>query len=261
MDTNIFLQINRLLQFGIKKELICVEDEIYVRNKILEILNIEDFEDVKAPEEELESCVSILEEILDWAYVNKVLEFNSPVFRDLLDTKIMDAFINRPSVVIKDFYSRYEVAPSLATKYFYDMSINSNYIRTDRVKKNMIWKSETEYGDLDITINLSKPEKDPNAIAAAKNIKSTSYPLCLLCKENEGYAGRIDHPARQNHRIIPLELTEESWFLQYSPYVYYNEHSIIFKGEHEPMKISKVTFDRLLEFVEKFPHLFYRFKC
>lgn len=256
MGCNIYFEIQRLVNYALRKGLITEEDEIYSRNLLLEVLGLSDFEVIGVSEENIDSPCGILDNILTWAYENSLLESNSPVYRDLLDTKIMDCFMPRPSEVIRKFYEKHDKDPKQATEYYYDLSKYSNYIRTDRIKRNMVWKEETEFGELDITINLSKPEKDPKAIAVAKNIKGTSYPKCLLCKENEGYAGRINHPARQNHRVIPLDLREEKWFLQYSPYVYYNEHSIIFKGEHEPMKISKKTFDRLLEFTEKFPHYF-----
>lgn len=256
MACNIYFEVQRLVNYALDRGLIDKADEIYSRNLVLEVLGLDDFEDIDIAGEGAESPTAILENILEWAYENNVLEYNSPVYRDLLDTKIMNCFMPRPSEVRKKFYEKYHEDPRQATDYYYDLSKSSNYIRTDRIKKNMVWKTETDFGELDITINLSKPEKDPKAIAAAKNIKSTSYPKCLLCKENEGYAGRVNHPARQNHRVIPIELSEEEWFLQYSPYVYYNEHSIIFKGEHDPMKISKKTFDRLLEFTEQFPHYF-----
>ena len=166
----------------------------------------------------------------------------------------MACLIGRPSEIIREFKRLYDESPSKATDYYYNLSINSNYIRWDRVQKDLKWKSHTKYGDIDITINLSKPEKDPKAIAMAKNLKSSAYPSCLLCKENEGYAGRVNHPARGNHRIIPVELNKEKWFIQYSPYVYYNEHCIVLNGEHVPMKICKETFKRLLDFTGKFPH-------
>jgi UDPglucose--hexose-1-phosphate uridylyltransferase len=256
MTVNINFEIERLVQYALMKGLIEEEDVIYSRNRVLEVLGLDDFKNVEVSEEEVESPVEILNNILNWGYKTGILENNTPVYRDLLDTKIMDCFMPRPSEVVSNFYKRYEEKPERATEYYYALSKNSNYIRTNRVSKNMVWKAETEYGYLDITINLSKPEKDPKAIAAARNIKATSYPNCLLCKENEGYSGRINHPARQSHRIIPLTIKDEKWFLQYSPYVYYNEHCIVLKGEHEPMKISRITFDRLLEFIDKFPHYF-----
>ncbi|EOD00901.1 UDP-glucose--hexose-1-phosphate uridylyltransferase [Caldisalinibacter kiritimatiensis] len=256
MTINIFNEIDRLIHYGLNKELIKEEDIVYCRNLILNLLNLSEYEEVGIIEENLDSPLPILNNILTWAYENGVLESNTPVYRDLLDTKIMNCLMPRPSEIVDKFYKLYDENPQNATDYFYKLSRNSNYIRTDRVAKNMVWKVNTEYGDLDITINLSKPEKDPKAIAAAKNMPASSYPKCLLCKENEGYAGRVNHPARQNHRIIPLTLKNEKWYLQYSPYVYFNEHSIVLKDTHEPMKISKDTFDRLLEFVEKFPHYF-----
>lgn len=250
-------EIERLLQYGIQKKLLNKIDLIYIRNSILEVLEIDDFKDVEVKNETLDSPVEILENIMDWAVKNNRLIENTVTYRDLLDTRIMGCLMPRPSEIVKEFYETSEKKGiKYATKNYYEMSMASNYIRTERIAKNMHWYSSTEYGGLEITINLSKPEKDPKAIAAAKHMKSSSYPSCVLCKENEGYTGRINHPARQNHRIIPLVLTGEEWFLQYSPYVYYNEHSIVFSSEHRPMKISKVTFVRLLEFVEKFPHYF-----
>lgn len=253
---NINIEIKRLINYALSKNLINKEDEIYSRNMILEVLKLDNYEEIDIENAELNYPDEILDNILIWAYENKVLDYNTPVYRDILDTKIMNCFMPRPSDLISRFNEMYKKNPKKSTDYYYKISKDSNYIRTCRVSKDMVWKAQTEYGDLDITINLSKPEKDPNAIAAAKNIKSTSYPKCLLCKENEGYAGRVNHPARHNHRIIPVKLKDEKWFLQYSPYVYYNEHCIVFKNEHDPMKISKDTFDRLLEFVEKFPHYF-----
>lgn len=255
MSINIALEIEKLLFYGFKKQLIGKEDIIYTRNRILEVLSLDEIEDVKVENKEYE-VQDILDSITDWAYENGLIDDNGVVTRDLFDTKIMACFIGRPSEVIRNFKELYSDNPKKATDYFYELSINSNYIRSERVQKDLKWKTPTEYGDIDITINLSKPEKDPKAIAMAKNLKSSAYPACLLCKENEGYAGRINHPARGNHRIIPLELNGDEWFLQYSPYVYYNEHCIVFKGEHEPMKISKETFKRLLDFVEQYPHYF-----
>lgn len=256
MGKTIFSYIDCLIKYALKFELIEEYDKIYVRNRILDILHIDDYEDQSKESYEYRDVQEILDGILDWAYANGKLEENTVTYRDLLDTKIIGAIMPLPSSVIGKFNSLYKESPEKATDFFYNLSKNSNYIRMDRIKKNVVWKSKTAYGDMDITINLSKPEKDPKAIAAARNLKSSSYPRCLLCKENEGYAGRVNHPARQNHRIIPMVLKNEKWYMQYSPYVYYNEHSIIFKGEHEPMKISKETFDRLLEFTEILPHYF-----
>ena len=253
---NINKEIKRLLKYGLKKNLFEVEDEIYVRNKILDILNLDEYEDIEIEEENLDTPTEILNNLLNYAFESGILESNSPIYRDLLDTKIMDTLMPRPSEVIKKFYNKYENSKEDATNYFYNISKACDYVRTDRIAQNLVWKTVTEYGDLDLTINLSKPEKDPKAIAAAKSLPPSKYPKCLLCKENEGYRGRVNHPARQNLRIIPLELQNEKWFVQYSPYAYYNEHCIVFASEHIPMKITKNTFSRNLEFVEKFPHYF-----
>ncbi|WP_321329221.1 UDP-glucose--hexose-1-phosphate uridylyltransferase [uncultured Ilyobacter sp.] len=254
---NINVQIERLINYGLKKGLLGKWDVLVARNFILDILGLSEFEAVIIKDEDLDTPTEILDEILDWAYENKVLEENTVTYRELLDTKIMACLTPRQSEVVDKFYSLAEKEGIKAsTEYYYKLSKASNYIRTESVAKNLHWYAYTEYGELEITINLSKPEKDPKAIAAARNMKQSSYPKCLLCKENAGYAGRINHPARQTHRIIPLELRNEQWYLQYSPYVYYNEHSIIFSGEHVPMKISKKSFDMLLEFTEKFPHYF-----
>jgi UDPglucose--hexose-1-phosphate uridylyltransferase len=210
-------------------------------------------EDVEAPEAALED---ILKEMLDYAAANGLME-DDITHRDLFDTKIMSKLLPRPSEVIRTFWKLYkEESPKAATDYYYKFSQDTDYIRRYRVQKDMRWKAATEYGNLDITINLSKPEKDPKAIAAAKAAPQSDYPKCLLCPENEGYAGRINHPARQNHRIIPMELGGENWNLQYSPYVYYTEHCIVFSGKHSPMVINESTFQKLLDFVTKFPHYF-----
>ena len=199
----------------------------------------------------------ILKEMLDYAAEKGMLEADSVVYRDLFDTKIMGLLMPRPSEVIRKFYDLYkEVSPEAATGYYYDLSRNSDYIRRYRIARDKKWVAPTEYGDLDITINLSKPEKDPKAIAAAKNAPQAGYPKCLLCKENEGYAGRVNHPARQNHRIIPVTINGSRWGFQYSPYVYYNEHCIVFNSEHVPMKIEHATFCKLFDFVKQFPHYF-----
>lgn len=253
---NIYKEIKRLIGYGLDKGLINKEDRMYVRNRLLEILRLDEFEDIEADVEKLPNPQPILDKILDYAYEAGILVENTVTYRDLLDTRLMDCLMPRPSEVIGRFYSDYARSPVIATDNYYSMSIASNYIRTERTNRNVSWKADTDFGELDITINLSKPEKDPAAIAAARNLKATNYPKCLLCKENEGFAGTLNHPARNNHRVIPVTLCGEEWFLQYSPYVYYNEHSIIFKSSHEPMGISKTTFDRLLEFVEKFPHYF-----
>lgn len=259
---NIIKEIESLIIYGLKKELFKKEDEIYIRNSILDILNIKDYEDISEEERNIleqlnfNSPTKILDNLLNYAYENNILESNSPVYRDLLDAKIMGALMPRPSEVIREFNKKYEVSKKDATNYFYKLSRDCDYVRTDRILQNVVWKTPTQYGELDITINLSKPEKDPKAIAAAKNLPQAKYPKCLLCIENVGYSGRVNHPARQNLRVIPFDLSNENWYLQYSPYSYFNEHCIVFSEKHEPMKITNKTFKRLLDFVEKFPHYF-----
>lgn len=256
MSINISVEIEKLIKYGIQKKLIEVEDRIYVINRIMDILKLNDIEDVNISKDEIETPTVILDNIIDFAFQNGILESNGIESRDLLDTKIMGCLIKPPSSIINEFNVLYNEDKKKATEYYYNLSKNSNYIRVDRVKKDIKWKTFTEYGDLDITINLSKPEKDPRDIAAKKNVVSSNYPKCLLCIENEGYSGRIGYPARENHRIVPIELNDEKWFLQYSPYVYYNEHCIVLKGSHDAMKITEGTFKRLLDFTEKFPHYF-----
>ena len=253
---DIYKEIERLVQYGLKKELFKEEDKIFIRNSLIDLFNLDEYREVKTEDEDLDSPTEILDNLLNYAFEQGILEWNTSVYRDLLDTKIMGVLMPRPSEVTREFYFKYSKDKKEATDYFYNLSKACNYIRTDRIAKNITWKSETEYGDLDITINLSKPEKDPKAIAAAKNLKASSYPSCLLCKENVGYSGRVNHPARQNLRVIEIDLKNEQWYMQYSPYSYYSEHSIIFSGKHVPMVIDKDTFDRGLEFVEKFPHYF-----
>ena len=246
--------IAQLVQYGKEKGLVAKEDEIYTINRLLEILHLDEYKETVCVEEmKLED---ILAQIMDWAYENGVMQENSVVYRDLFDTKLMGALVPAPSVVIKKFRELYKESPKKATDFYYDFSCNTDYIRRYRIAKDRKWKAETEYGTLDITINLSKPEKDPKAIAAAKNAKQSAYPKCLLCKENEGYAGRINHPARQSHRIMPVEIDGKPWGFQYSPYVYYNEHCILFNKEHTPMKIDESAFRKLLDFIRQFPHYF-----
>ena len=246
--------IAQLVQYGKEKGLVAKEDEIYTINRLLEILYLDEYKETVCEEEmKLED---ILAQIMDWAYENGVMQENSVVYRDLFDTKLMGALVPAPSVVIKKFRELYKESPKKATDFYYDFSCNTDYIRRYRIAKDRKWKVETEYGTLDITINLSKPEKDPKAIAAAKNAKQSAYPKCLLCKENEGYAGRINHPARQSHRIMPVEIDGKPWGFQYSPYVYYNEHCILFNKEHTPMKIDESAFRKLLDFIRQFPHYF-----
>ena len=247
-------EINRLINFGLQKRLISHEDVIYSTNMLLGLLKLNDFNAIEV-NERLETPTPILEKILDYAVEKRIIE-NTVLERDLFDTHIMNCLMPRPSEVIAKFKKFYSDSPESATKYYYELSIASNYIRKARIDKNIVWKTATEYENLDITINLSKPEKDPRDIAKAKLIKSTSYPKCLLCKENEGFFGSINHPARQTHRIIPLELNDENYFMQYSPYGYYNEHCIIFNANHVPMKINRRAFMNLLSFVDVLPHYF-----
>lgn len=257
MAINIAEQIEALVQFAERNDLITKWDRDDSRNRLMNVLGLDSIEPVKIETVPVDSPVAILESILDWAADHGRLPENTVTYRDLLDTKLMGCVTGRPSEIIRQFQDHYDQAgPEAATQAFYQFSKHVHYIRTDRIAKNEHWYTPTEYGDLEMTINLSKPEKDPKAIAAAKNLQASSYPQCLLCKENVGYAGRVNHPARQNLRIIPLELAEEQWYMQFSPYVYYNEHAIVFLGEHHPMKISKKTFARLLQFVEQLPHYF-----
>lgn len=248
-------EINRLINFAMQQNLISEEDKIYSTNMILGVLNLNEFNTTEV-NEILETPTPILENILDYATEQNLIE-NTVTERDLFDTLIMNCVMPRPSEVINKFNELYKSSKEKATQYYYNLSIASNYIRKDRIDNNIVWKSATEYGDLDITINLSKPEKDPRDIAKAKLVKSSSYPKCLLCKENEGFYGHINHPARQTHRIIPLDFTQgQKYFLQYSPYTYYNEHCIIFNDQHIPMKINKDTFRNLLIFTDILPHYF-----
>ena len=247
--------IAKLVKYGLDTGLLPEEEKIYAVNQILEVLHLEEYEEPAKLEGEI-SLEETLDELLDYAWQQGLMAENSVVYRDLFDTKLMNCLMPRPSQVIGEFWKRYEYSPREATEYYYKLSQDSNYIRRYRVCRDRKWVTKTEYGDLDITINLSKPEKDPKAIAAAKKMKQSGYPKCLLCKENEGYAGRVNHPARQNHRIIPLTINDASWGFQYSPYVYYNEHCIVFCGEHVPMKIDRTTFRKLFDFVKQFPHYF-----
>ncbi|MFR4987449.1 MAG: UDP-glucose--hexose-1-phosphate uridylyltransferase [Lachnospirales bacterium] len=249
----IFIAIENLILYAIKNNLIEKDDIIFTKNKIAEILKIEDLKDVEVIGEV--TLENILKDILDYA-CEKGLINNNITERDLFDTKIMGALIDRPSNIRKKFFDKYKISPKDATDFYYKLSQDSDYIRRYRIKKDIRWEVETEYGNLDISINLSKPEKDPRDIALLKNVKSSDYPKCVLCKENEGYMGRINHSARQNHRIIPIKINNSDWFFQYSPYVYYNEHCIIFSSNHIPMKIEKETFAKLLDFIKIFPHYF-----
>ncbi len=245
--------IKQLVNYAVDCELIQNDDRIYCTNRIIEILEIDEYiEPDFVKDADLED---ILLGICDYAVTKGIIE-DSIVYRDLFDTKIMAVFVPRPSDVRAKFWSLYKESPEKATDWFYKLSCDSDYIRRYRVCKDLRWVTETEYGELDITVNLSKPEKDPKAVAAAKLLPQSGYPKCMLCVENEGYAGRVNHPARQNHRIIPITINNTPWAMQFSPYVYYNEHCICFNREHTPMAINTDTFRKLLSFVEQFPHYF-----
>ncbi|MGN1165439.1 MAG: UDP-glucose--hexose-1-phosphate uridylyltransferase [Lachnospiraceae bacterium] len=246
--------IKKLVEYGITTGLVPECERIYTTNLLLELFREDTYEDTEIDINKIE-LEEVLKNLLDEAVERGIIE-DSIVYRDLFDTKLMNCLMPRPSQVQKEFWDRYESSPEEATDYFYKLSQDSDYIRRYRVKKDMKWKVDSPYGEIDITVNLSKPEKDPKAIAAAKNAKASSYPKCLLCMENEGYAGRVNHPARENHRIIPITINESQWGFQYSPYVYYNEHCIVFNGQHVPMKIEKAAFIKLFDFVKMFPHYF-----
>ena len=246
--------VKKLVCYGLENHLLEEEDVVFTTNQLLEALQIEEYDEPQESYQHVE-LEPVLKELLDYAYEHGVLEENGVVYRDLFDTKLMAKLMPRPSEVIKKFWEVYkENGAKAATDYYYKLSQDSDYIRRYRISKDVKWKSETPYGEIDITINLSKPEKDPKAIAAAKNAKQSGYPKCQLCMENEGYAGRINHPARQNHRIIPVTIQDSKWGFQYSPYVYYNEHCIVFNSKHIPMKIEHGTFCKLFDFVKQFPH-------
>lgn len=252
--------IRELVQYGLLTGLVEKEDEIYTTNKLLELFGEEEYpfefgeETERTEEEAVKRLPELLTEMMDYAVNKGIMQEDGVVYRDLFDTKIMSCLVGRPGEIIRKFWAEYEKSPEAATEFFYKFSQDTDYIRRYRVCKDEKWIAPTKYGDLDITINLSKPEKDPKAIAAAKLAKQSGYPKCLLCVENEGYAGRINHPARQNHRIIPITINDSKWGLQYSPYVYYNEHCIVFNSQHIPMKIEHNTFVKLFDFVKQFPH-------
>ena len=247
--------VSKLATYALRTGLIEECEYTWAINTILDVLKLDSYTDPGQEWGELE-LAPILDELMDDAHARGVLEQNSVVYRDLFDTELMGRLTPRPAQVIATFQALREKNPVEATDWYYRFSQDTNYIRRDRIAKDMQWKSPTEYGELDITINLSKPEKDPKAIAAARNLPASNYPRCLLCAENEGYAGRVNHPARQNHRVVPITINGSPWFLQYSPYVYYNEHCICFNSIHTPMKIDRACFGKLLDFVGQFPHYF-----
>ena len=250
----IYQHIGGLIGQALQAELIEPADEIYVRNQVLALLELKSFPEITAFTKD--TIPNLLDKIIAYAVENDVID---DIFDDkeILSANIMNCFVARPSVIHAIFQKKYNDSPKAATDYFYELSKNSNYIQMNRIQKNVHFKAETVYGEMDITINMSKPEKDPKQIEREKNLThAIHYPKCLLCVENEGYEGRTAYPARANHRVIPVQLANENWYLQYSPYVYYNEHSILLAEEHRDMKISKNTFQRLLAFIEQFPHYF-----
>ena len=262
MNTKICTSIKKLIRYAEAHGLIEKCDSAFATNRLLEVLCLDDYTEpaeaeispaLPCDEDELDA---VLSELCDYAFEKGLIEGNSTDYRDLFDTKLMGVLMPRPSEVIAKFNALHSDSPEKATDYFYDLSRKSNYIRAGRVKKDLRWKVPSEYGDIDISINLSKPEKDPKAIAAAKLLPQAGYPKCLLCPENEGYAGRLNHPARQNLRLIPLTIDGCDWFLQYSPYVYYNEHCIALSALHTPMAINRSSFAKLLDFVDYLPHYF-----
>lgn len=260
--------VTRLAGYGLAAGLIGQDDVVWAINSILRELGKDDYEGsaaeavsyaVTLSDERLADGTELeetLNELTDYAVKKGLTGGSSVVYRDLFDTRLMGVLTPRPSEVLRTFRDRYAESPKAATDWYYAFSQNTNYIRRSRIARDVKWKTKTAYGDLDITINLSKPEKDPKAIASARNAKQSGYPKCQLCRENEGYAGRVDHPARENHRVIPVTIQDSSWYFQYSPYVYYNEHCIVFNSQHIPMKIERGTFAKLFDFVRQFPHYF-----
>ncbi len=250
----LFENIKKLVEYGVQTGLTPACERIYATNLLLDVFAEDNYEDVEIDCTDI-VLEDVLKALLNEAVARGLIE-DSIVYRDLFDTKLMNCLMPRPAQVQKTFEEKYAVSPMEATNYYYKLSQDSDYIRRYRVKKDLKWKVASPYGDIDITVNLSKPEKDPKAIAAAKLAKASSYPKCLLCVENEGYAGRVNHPARYNHRIMPITINAQNWGFQYSPYVYYNEHCIVFNGQHTPMKIERDTFVKLFDFIKLFPHYF-----
>lgn len=250
----LYESIKKLVQYGIDTGLTPECERIYTTNLLLDVFHEDNWEDVSCDLTDL-VLKDILADLLKEAVTRGIIE-DSIGYRDLFDTRLMNCLLPRPAQVQNDFWRHYQESPESATQFYYKFSQDSDYIRRYRIKKDRRWNVDTDYGTLDITINLSKPEKDPKAIAAARNASVSAYPKCQLCMENEGYAGRLDHPARENHRIIPITVNDSKWGFQYSPYVYYNEHCIVFNGEHTPMKIERQTFVKLFDFIKQFPHYF-----
>lgn len=247
--------VAKLVRYAENTGLIAPEDHIWAVNTLLEALKLDSYEEPVLDDAPI-NLPAVLDELMDDAHARGVMENDSIVYRDLFDTSLMGRLTPPPREVIAKFRALYAQNPVEATNWYYKFSQDTNYIRRDRIARDMQWKADTAYGELDITINLSKPEKDPKAIAAARDLPAASYPKCQLCPENAGYAGRVNHPARQNHRIIPITIDQTPWYMQYSPYVYYNEHSIVFNSVHTPMKIDRACFRKLLDFIGQFPHYF-----
>ena len=251
----LYENIRHLVDYGIRTGLTPECERIYTTNLLLDLFHEDNYEEPEAVASDSPDLETILANLLNIAVERGIIEDNV-VYRDLFDTKLMNCLLPRPAQVQADFWAKYAISPEKATDYYYKFSQDSDYIRRYRVAKDLKWKVDSPYGEIDITINLSKPEKDPKAIAAARNAAASSYPKCQLCMENEGYAGRVNHPARENHRIIPITINQSNWGFQYSPYVYYNEHCIVFNGEHVPMKIDRAAFTKLFDFIKLFPHYF-----
>ena len=251
----LYENIRHLVDYGIRTGLTPECERIYTTNLLLDLFHEDNYEEPEAVAYGSPDLETILANLLNIAVERGIIEDNV-VYRDLFDTKLMNCLLPRPAQVQAAFWEKYAISPENATDYYYKFSQDSDYIRRYRVAKDLKWKVDSPYGEIDITINLSKPEKDPKAIAAARNAAASSYPKCQLCMENEGYAGRVNHPARENHRIIPITINQSNWGFQYSPYVYYNEHCIVFNGEHVPMKIDRAAFTKLFDFIKLFPHYF-----
>lgn len=250
----IYKSIDKLVSYGVMTGLIKNEDKTYVTNRLVHRLGLDSYEPTGEACTDIKELAEILKCMTDYAASKGIVDGDSIVCRDIFDTEIMDILTPYPSTVINEFNGLYATSSKAATDYFYKLSCDSNYIRRDRIKKDIKWTVDSEYGEIEITINRSKPEKDPKAIAAAKASAQTAYPKCQLCVENEGYYGRMDHPARANHRVIPIEICGKDWCFQYSPYVYYNEHCIVFNREHTPMVIDKSVFYKLTDFIKRFNH-------
>lgn len=251
----LYENIRHLVDYGIRTGLTPECERIYTTNLLLDLFHEDNYEEPEAVAYGSPDLETILANLLNIAVERGIIEDNV-VYRDLFDTKLMNCLLPRPAQVQAVFWEKYAISPEKATDYYYKFSQDSDYIRRYRVAKDLKWKVDSPYGEIDITINLSKPEKDPKAIAAARNAAASSYPKCQLCMENEGYAGRVNHPARENHRIIPITINQSNWGFQYSPYVYYNEHCIVLNGEHTPMQINRDTFAKLFDFIRQFPHYF-----